>query len=225
MRLSTIILLFCLRVAAAEPIGVGIKIGVPVTENLQAATGGATHEFLSSATKTRRYTLGLTSAIRLPARLGVEIDGLYRRVNYDSSRVIYVSANDAGTISSWSSAAGNRLDFPVLLRWSPGRRLYLTGGPAFAVYYGFDQRTHTIQNLRIAGYSEGFTTTSEPFEHPVSKGATFGLGFDAPVGRVHVKPELRYSHWISAAFLGVISPQPTTNEVEFLLGVEFGGRR
>jgi len=225
MRLWTITLLFCLEAAAAEPIGVGIKIGVPVTENLQAGNGRVTHESFSSSTTTRRYTLGLTASIRLPARLGVEVDALYRRVNYDSFNVIDESSSDGGTISSWSSAACNRLDFPVLLRWSPGRRLYLTGGPVFAVYYGFDQRTHTIRNLQVAGYSEAFTTTSEPFEHGVSKGATFGVGFDAPVGRVRLKPELRYTHWISAAFENVTLPQPTINEAEFLLGVEFGEGR
>jgi hypothetical protein len=217
--------LVCLRVAAGESIGVGIKIGVPLTETFQAGSGPYRHGYFSSSSKTRRYTLGLAATIPLPARFGVEIDGLYRRVNYDWSDTTYVSAGDGGVIYSWSSTAGNRLDLPVLLRWSPGRRLYVIGGAAFAAHYGFDQRTHTIQDLQIAGYSDRFTTTSEPFARRVSKGATLGLGFDAPVGRVHVKPEARYTHWISPAFDRNIFLQPVTNEIEFLLGVEFGGGR
>jgi hypothetical protein len=56
--------------------------------------------------------------------------------------------------------------------------------------------------LQIAGFSETYSKTSDPIglESHVGKGVSCGFGFDAGSGRVHVKPELRYSHWIAPAF-------------------------
>lgn len=93
--------------------------------------------------------------------------------------------------------------------------------------YGFRQRFHVIQDLRLAGFSDtsGITTTPLELGSRVGKGMTFGFGLDTGSGRAHVKPELRYSHWISPAFDTYLFLRPATNEATFLLGLEFGGSR
>lgn len=217
--------LACLGVASGQSVGVGIKVGVPATENFDAGSGGYTKANFTSSSKTKRYTLGLTGTLYLPHRLGIEVDGLYRRLNYDWFDASYFSANDGGVVYRWATATGNRIDIPVLLRWSPVRWLYAVGGPAFGIHYGFDERRHVIQNLVVAGYSDTFTSYSTPFAHRVSTGLTFGVGFDAGAKRLHVKPEVRWSHWIAPAFDRYFYLAPTTNEVEVLVGFEFGGRR
>jgi hypothetical protein len=114
---------------------------------------------------------------------------------------------------------------PILLRWSPIRRLYAVGRPTFGIHYGFDERRHFTQNLVLAGYSDTFTSSGEPFAHRVSTGIAFGVGFDAGARWLHVKPEVRWSHWIAPAFDSYLYLTPTTNEVEVLVGFEFGGGR
>jgi len=217
--------LACLGVASGQSIGVGIKVGFPVTENFDAGSGGYTKADFTSSSKTKRYTLGLTGIVYLPHRLGIEVDGLYRRLNYDWFNASSPSASDAGVVYDRTNAVGNRIDIPVLLRWSPIRRLYAVGGPAFGIHFGFDERRHFTQDLVLAGYSDTLISSSEPFAHRVSTGITLGVGFDAGAKRLHVKPEVRWSHWIAPAFDTYLYLTPTTNEVEVLVGFEFGGGR
>lgn len=226
MRFWIMMLLFCLPAAAQFPIAVGVKAGVPVTELFETGSGSATHQFNSASSKTRPYTFGLSAAVNLRRRVGLEIDGLYRRVNYDLYSVQHVSSGDGGEIYSWSGVSGNRLDIPVLLRWSPVRSVFFTAGPTFGIHYGFNQRIHRIQDLVLAGYSEQDIESSEVGElgGRLSQALTFGAGLDIPTGRVHVRPEVRYSHWTLQAFDTNYYLKPKANEVTVFIGFEFGGK-
>jgi hypothetical protein len=218
------LMLVYLGVASAQSIGVGIKAGIPVTENFDAGSGGYTKSYFTSSSKTKRYTLGLSGTVYLPHRFGIEVDGLYRRLNYDWFNVSYPSGNDAGLVYDWTTAAGNRIDIPVLLRWSPIRSVYALTGPVLGIHYGFDQRRHFVQNLVLAGYSDTVTNSNEPFAHRVSKGIVFGVGIDRKAKRLHVKPEVRWTHWLDPAFDSYLYLAPATNEFEVLVGFEFGGK-
>ena len=198
---------------------------MPLTANFDAQSGGYTKSVFASSSKTPRYTVGLTGTVYLPHRLGIEVDAQYRRLNYDWFNVSYPSANDAGVISTWTAAAGNRLDIPVMLKWAPARWLYTVGGFADAVHFGFNERSHTVADLVLAGHSDRTTDTSTPFAQRWSTGVTFGVGIDAPAGGLHIRPEVRYTHWISPAFDTYVFLAPATEQVDLLVGFEFGGRR
>ncbi|MEN6532270.1 MAG: outer membrane beta-barrel protein [Bryobacteraceae bacterium] len=227
MRYWIMLLLFCMPAAAGEPIKFGVKVGVPVTDLFEPVSGGRPSQFLSSSAKTKRYAVGLSAAIKLRHRIGFEIDGLYRRVNYDLYSRSSISSGDGGTIYSWSGVTGNRLDFPLLFRWSPLRPLYVVAGPTFAVHYGFNQRIHRIQDLTLSGFSEQDLETSEISElgGRLSQAVTLGMGLDIPTGGVHVRPEVRYFHWIRQAFNTDYYFKPKADEVTIFLGLEFGGKR
>ncbi len=96
----------------------------------------------------------------------------------------------------------------------------------FSLLSGFTQRTRVIQDLVIAGYKDTFQTSSQPGEltNKVASGVSVGLAYDAGLRRLHLKPELRYSLWFSRGFQ---ERQPVfstpRHELEFLLGIEFGG--
>jgi outer membrane protein assembly factor BamA len=219
-----ILLAACLGVAQAESLTLGIKGGIPVTNVFDAGSGSYTHAYFTSSSKTKRYTVGPTVTFLFPRRLGLEIDALYRRVNYDSFNSTTVSAGDAGIIDTWSSTVGNRFDVPILLRWSPVSRLYVVAGPALSANFGYTQTVHTIQDLALAGSSDSYSVSDKPgeLEHRVTAGVTFGAGFDAAAGRLHIKPEVRYTRWPAPAFRREIFLVPNGNEVVFLLGFEFG---
>jgi len=175
------LIFLCAGAISAESITVGVKVGVPVTENFDAGSGEYTFAYFTSSSKTRRYTVGPTVTIPIPHRLGLEIDALYRRVNYDWFNVSYITSNDGGVIYQWSSTAGNRLDLPILLRWSPIKRFYAIAGPAPSIQFGFAERLHTIQDLQLAGYSNTYATSSDELAHRVAMAVTFGVGFEEQI--------------------------------------------
>ena len=103
--------------AAAQPFGAGLKVGVPATDAFKvfpvptpALFSGESHP----------YTVGPYVELRLPAKMAIEVDALYRSYDFRSAGV-GVSA------SSW--------EFPVLLkhRFAAGPvRPYFDAGLSFS---------------------------------------------------------------------------------------------
>ena len=96
-------LLFLLLAGAAgafcQPFSFGVKAGVPLTDFLTAAES----QNVSYFTTTNRYIFGVTAELRLPFGLGVEVDALYRHLNYQES---------SGTIATGTTASD--FEFPLL---------------------------------------------------------------------------------------------------------------
>src|SRR5579872_7567093 len=76
--------------ASAQPFSVGLKAGVPLTDFFNTVQNVST-------TVPNRYIIGAEAELRLPFGLGVEVDALYRRLNYTDQ---IISAATAGTISA-----------------------------------------------------------------------------------------------------------------------------
>ncbi len=223
--LPAFLILLGASAGAADSITFGVRFGIPLTENFDAGNGGYIFSYFTSSSKTRRYTVGPTVTVPFSRRLGLEVDALYRRLDFDWFNEGSITANDAGVVYQWSSTAGNRIDLPLLLRWSPIHRFYVVGGPAPSIQFGFAENLHTIQNLVVAGYSNTYTTTRDQSVRRFAMAVTFGAGFEAHIGRVRVKPEVRYSHWVFPIADSYLFLQPTSNDVQFLVGFEFAGRR
>ena len=93
--------LFAAASLAAQPVSAGLKAGVPLTRLLSAAPAGPPVE-------TKRYTLGPMVELRLPRSFAVEIDMLFKRMEYGRK------------------TAANRWELPLLVkrrfgrgRWNP----------------------------------------------------------------------------------------------------------
>jgi hypothetical protein len=82
----------------AQPLGAGLKVGVPVTDAFKVLPVPTLAVFSGDAP---RYTFGPYVELRLPARMAIEVDALYR--SYD-----FRSAGVGASASSW--------EFPVLLK-------------------------------------------------------------------------------------------------------------
>lgn len=99
--------------AAAQPVGVGLKLGVPASEAYTVLPYPA---FAPFNAKAQRFTFGPYLELRLPANMTIEVDALYR--SHD-----FLSALGAESASSW--------EFPILLKHRIGSRLirpYFEGG-------------------------------------------------------------------------------------------------
>lgn len=106
MRVLVLIVLSS-AVCAAQPIGFGIKGGIPFTD-LFSESG-------TFRPDTKRYTIGPMAELRLPFGLGAEADVLYKRFSYDG-----------GSGSQW--------EIPILAKYRLGGEIihpYIEGGVSF----------------------------------------------------------------------------------------------
>lgn len=198
--------------AFAQPFGFGVKGGVPVTDFLDTVQNPENFH-----TTTSRYIIGPTVELRLPFGFGVELDALYRHLNYTSSgNLVDVIVN--------SKTTGNAWEFPLLAKYRfPAKvmRPYVDAGVAWNTLQGL---TQTVTRAVIPSHITTTTTTSNPAElnKNTTRGFVVGAGLDVHVLLIHISPEVRYTRWGAENFLssngGLRSNQ---NQAEFLLGITF----
>jgi hypothetical protein len=103
-------ILFFSAAAFAQPVGFGLKLGVPATDAFKVIQA-------QSIASSQNFVFGPYLDLHLPGGNSVEIDALRRSYNF----------NTAGTGSSW--------EFPVVLKHRIGSgvvRPYFEGGAAFS---------------------------------------------------------------------------------------------
>jgi opacity protein-like surface antigen len=198
--------------AFSQPFSFGVKAGVPVTDFLSTVQGP---NFGFNST-TNRYIVGPTVELRLPFGLGIELDALYRHLNYTGTSF-------GIDVATSSSTTGNAWEFPLLAKYRfPSKivRPYVDAGVAWDTLSGLTQTiTQTVFPNRV-----NTTTTSNPAElnKNTTSGFVIGGGVDVHVLLIHLSPEIRYTRWGAQHFLssngGLSSNQ---NQAEFLLGITF----
>jgi opacity protein-like surface antigen len=201
------LLLFGAVSGLAQPFSFGVKAGVPLNNFLDAAQS---QHFAFNA-NTNRYIVGPTAELHLPFGLGVEVDVLYRRFDYNGSGTL------AGIVTS-SSTTGNAWEFPLLAKYRFPMKIvhpYVDAGVAWDTLSGL---TQTIdRNLTTA-------TTSTPAELNTSttRGFVMGGGLSVKLLRLQVSPEIRFTRWGAQHFIdpnGLL--HSNVNQGEFLLGITF----
>ena len=199
--------------SAAGPFSFGIKAGVPLTDFVDAATGPRS----GFQSVTNRYIVGPSAELRLPFGLGVELDALYRRMNYSGSTSL------VDVITS-SRTTGNAWEFPLLVKYrfpAPLVRPYVAAGAAWDTLSGLRQSvTGTVIPTRISTSTS--TGTPAELKHNTIPGFVLGAGVDIHALILHIAPEIRYTRWSSPHFsdgTGLLGSQQ--NQAEFLLGITF----
>lgn len=102
----------------AQPFSIGVKIGAPVTDAFNIATGSTEYRNTSL-----HLVIGPTAEVRLPLGFAIEVDALYQHLSYDYATTGFSSH---ATASSW--------EFPVLAKYRapfPVIKPYVEGGLAF----------------------------------------------------------------------------------------------
>jgi opacity protein-like surface antigen len=209
------LLLVSAAAVCAQPIGFGIKGGLPMTDFLHAASSGSFH----FDTTTNRYIIGPMVELRLPFGLGIELDALYRHFGYSSissTSGITTTITDARTSSSaW--------EFPLLGKYKfkgiPLVRPYVEAGVSWNHLTGLTQAVTTT----IASVTRS-STTSNPAElnQDTTRGFVIGAGVDIKALFIHVTPEIRYTRWGAKHFIdpsGLLNSNQ--NQGEFLIGISF----
>jgi hypothetical protein len=219
------VLLFTIGTAAtmAQPVSFGIKAGVPLSDLVNATSvfagpGG----FSNNTSMTSPYIAGPTVEVRLPLGLAIEVDALYRHLNYTSDfDTCILCGSLAGSEGMTKTTAGD-WEFPLVMKYrfhTKRVRPYVDIGVAEEI----------LTNLAETGFTRSFNiygvgppmsaATSAPAERAVT-GFVTGAGVDVHFLFLHLSPEIRYTRWGAQQFvsLGLSSNQ---NQVEFLLGITF----
>ncbi len=104
-------------IACAQPIGAGLKIGVPFTDALQNQSYPTVATLTASSNS---YTLGPYVEVRLPWHFSIEADALYRGLHFNN--VV-------------ASASAGQWDFPVVAKYKFFKgpvKPYVEGGLDFS---------------------------------------------------------------------------------------------
>jgi hypothetical protein len=198
MRLKTLFLpLFAAAAAFAQPIGLGVKAGVPLTDFFSTVKS-PNFGFNSN---TKNYIVGPTLELRLPLGLGIEADALYRHIGYSATTATGSESIKAG---SW--------EFPIMGKFRlPGKTLrpFVDAGFTFNTWSGLSGSV-----LSATGLKNTPTSTT-------GKGFVAGAGLDIHIG-LHLQPEIRYTRWGEARFMNPLNlVRGSQNQAEFLLGIGF----
>lgn len=111
--LISVLATFLTNAASAQPIGVGLKLGVPANEAYRVLPFPTFAAFNATG---QRFTFGPYVELRLPANMAIEVDALHRDHEF-------LTALGMQSASSW--------EFPVLLKHRIGSHLikpYFEGG-------------------------------------------------------------------------------------------------
>ena len=203
MKLKSLLLLsaVCSLSALAQPIGLGVKIGVPLTDPYKDVS--------TFTSDTKKYIVGPMIELRLPAGLSIEGDALYNKTDL------------SGPLSAASSLIGSVVnadswEFPVLLKYkfgpkTPGFsiRPYAEAGASFRYITGLSDLPAFITNGN--GVDKNNT------------GFTIGGGVEFKALFLRVSPEFRYTHWGSDTFTNGLANiwQTNKNQGQFLVGISF----
>ena len=197
---SLVFFLLTAGAAFSQPFGAGVKVGVPLTDFVNAASNGN----FSYLAHTNRYVVGPFAELRLPFRLGIEFDALYRRIDYTAS-----------SGSSSTSVTSGAWEFPLLLKYrfhGEIARPFVDSGVAWDTLQG-------IRESILAGTPIGAPAS---VRHNTVSGYVLGGGLDVHFLLIHIQPEIRYTRWFDKHFLdpnGLL--KSNQNQAEFMVGISF----
>lgn len=212
MRKLIVGLLFA--TAAAYPADIfsfGVKGGVPLNDAFNAGRSGS----VSYITQSKRFVVGPEIELNLPFGLGIEVDALYRRLQFNSDEAfVNTLIHGKTTANSW--------DFPLLVKKRFGEgaiKPYVSAGATF----------RNLTNVeRVETFFSGSNLQNQTTGNPSSLRDNFTTGFTAAgglqlgVGIVRISPEIRYTRWGWDSFRSVDSLlKSNSDQWDFLVGITF----
>jgi len=202
------------QVIMAQPIAIGVKGGVQLTDDFgpaSPAVGGVTSE-------SKRYIVGPALDVRLPVGWSFEFDVLYRRLDFTASLNGGLSAGftTVKRASSW--------EFPLMLKYhflhTPVHP-FVGGGFAPRIIRGTEISSGTC--LCNGPSPTPFSSHSET-NYPTIWGSLISGGVELGTGHLRVSPEVRYAYWSPPFFktgLQTYDYKSKQNEVSIFLGISW----
>jgi hypothetical protein len=199
------LIVFTAATVFAQPIGVGIKGGLPFNDLFDSESSVVD-------TETKRYIVGPMVELRLPAGLAIEVDALYSRANFSSL------TSGVGSIVT-APFNTNSWEFPILLKKKFGGanavaasvRPYVGAGASF-------RRLSGLTNIGsfITGNRDGEVDRN-------NTGFVAAGGVEVRALFVKIAPEVRFTYWGTDHFTEGLRNVFKTNkaQAQFLVGFYF----
>jgi len=192
----------------AQPFYVGVKGGVLLTSSTESYRTTGRDGQTDTRLDLRRYSVGPSFELALPARWRVETGLLYR--SFDADRVNLFS----NAFRTFTNLSDRRWEVPLALRreFSSGAARPFAGAGGVWTRCLRDVSVLRVDNLSqppiqtAAKWSE----TDDLFGWTGSAGVRFRL----PMG-LKMTPEIRYTRWTAKRWL------PSQNQVDLFLGIGF----
>jgi len=184
--------------ASAQRFSFGVVGGVSLTSDFGNEVFGIYNQTIIPTlyySPSKDPIVGPMVELRLPLHLSVEVDGLYRPLNYTSADVL-----PDGSLNGVSPATVVTWEFPVLAKYKfSARRVkpFAELGPSF----------RTAGNLNSAA--------------PSNYGGTIGAGVEARLRKLKIAPAVRYTRWAPDHFQFGQPPRSFLNQAEFVVGFSF----
>ena len=211
--------IICATAALAQPVSFGVRGGIPLTDLLNASSAlpqPGSQPSKPFTTTTNRYIIGPTIEVRLPLRLSVGFDALYRHYNFSSPG--FVTAPPAIFLQQdEEQTKGGDWEFPLMAKYHFASKLvrpYVGAGVAWDRLAG--------STSIVCALNCGTSSTPPELHRDTVTGFVAGAGIDVHLLVLHLSPEIRYTRWGAQHFLastGVLSSN--LNQAEFLFGITF----
>jgi hypothetical protein len=205
MLKTSLLVVLAAASSLAQPIGLGIKGGMPLGDLFEARTNGFD-------TETKRYVIGPMVELRLPAGLAIEVDALYSRANFSSV------LGAAGSLIT-APFNTNSWEFPILLKKKFG------GADAVAAsarpYVGAGASFRRLSGLTNIGSFITGNRTGEVDRN--NTGFVVGGGVEIKALFIRIAPEVRFTYWGTDHFTEGLANVFKTNKAQgqVLLGLYF----
>ena len=195
--------IFSAAALCAQPIGFGVKGGVPFTDAFDVASG-RTSQF---SFQTQRWIVGPQVELRLPLGFAVEADALYSKLQFNSLGSSLLSTVDS---NSW--------EFPILLK-------YKLGGPSVGVasVRPFVGAGASFRRLGDVASISQFVTGRSGASGNTGRGFVVGGGLEVKALFLRISPEIRFTRWGTDNLIEGVSNiyQLNRNQAQFLVGFTF----
>ncbi|MDX2149265.1 MAG: outer membrane beta-barrel protein [Bryobacteraceae bacterium] len=186
--------------AFAQPVVFGVKGGLPLTEVFDQGE----FQGLANIRGSNDWVVGPMLEVRFPLRLGIEVNALFRPLDYRAEGIT-------------ARATGDSWQIPLLLKWRvlPGPiQPYVSGGPVF----------QWVRNIRVQA-TAGNVNVDRTTDDLYAGGAALGGGVEFRLGRLKIQPEVRYTRFVGqdvdlpAAFQDLL--RFNKNQAHLLVGIAF----
>ncbi len=191
--------------ARAQGVSFGLSAGVPLT-NMATADSG-------TIATTGRYTFGPSLRIALPRGFGLDVDLLYKRLDF-------------GFASNPVRVTAHRLELVPLFRYaftSASIHPFVHGGMSFnriIAAGGSDVCTDAVAGAGEYYCIEGKTVAQ--LRHSHTHGFVLGTGVNFHLKVLQLSPEIRVTRWVDRNFGTQDSPlRSNLTQIELLFGLVF----
>jgi hypothetical protein len=203
------------------PVGLGLKVGVPVTETFSTSPPFSYH--------VPRYEFGVSAQFRVPFHhLRFEVDGLYKRGGFNSGLPISPGLIAIGPGSGLTSfnLGGVAYRPTTFNQWEiPGLFKYQFALGHYRPFVDFGASYRHISTITQTTYAPGITygvisDNSIALHNRNSFGGVAGIGITFKKGPFELTPEARYTRWANEPFQ-ITGLRTNLDQGDVLLGISF----